>query len=57
MPKKTDWEENKGGCVSRKKHVKENSPLEEDCVKGVTPVYVLIDTVRPQVTLSKCILK
>ena len=57
MPKKTDWEENKGGFVSRKKHVKENSPLEEDCVKGVTPVYVLIDTVRPQVTLSKCILK
>ena len=29
-----DWRENKRGFVSRKKHDKENSALEEDCVKG-----------------------
>ena len=43
-PKKCSREKFKAGLTLEKKHVKKNSALEEDCVKGACPVYVLIDS-------------
>ena len=43
-PKKCSREKIKAGLTLEKKHVKENSALEEDCVTGEPPVYVLIDS-------------